>query len=211
MKKSYDHFSKVDMTDWRWPSFSPREIACKGTGRLVVDSEALDKLQALRDRLGKPLILTSAYRSPEHNKRVGGAKNSMHMQGIAFDVMMTNHDPYVFESAARAVGFKGFGFYQKSGFIHVDTGSERSWGKRWPMVASATDWPVETARQPETIAEDKQAQAVVGAGVAGGLAAAVEHAPLAGSILGSLAPTAQLIAVVVAAALLGYVLWKRSR
>jgi hypothetical protein len=52
---------------------------------------------------------------------------------------------------------------------------------------------------------------VVGAGVAGGLAAAVEHAPLAGSILGSLAPTAQLVAVCVAAALLGYVLWKRSR
>lgn len=211
MKKSYEHFSKVPAKDWRWPSFSPREIACKGTGKLIVDDQALDKLQALRDRLGKPLILTSAYRSPEHNKRVGGAKNSRHMQGDAFDVMMTNHDPYVFESAARAVGFSGFGFYRKSGFIHVDTGPERSWGKRWPMVASATDWPVETVRQPETIAEDKQAQAVVGAGVAGGLAAAVEHAPLAGSILGSLAPTAQLVAVCVAAALLGYVLWKRSR
>ena len=95
--------------------------------------------------------------------------------------------------------------------MHVDTGPERSWGKRWPMIASANDWPVEAARQPETIAEDKQAQAVVGAGVAGGLAAAVEHAPLAGSILGSLAPTAQLVAVCAAAALLGYVLWKRAR
>jgi zinc D-Ala-D-Ala carboxypeptidase len=209
MKKSYDHFSKVDPKDWRWPSFSPREIACKGTGRLVVDDQALDKLQALRDRLGKPLILTSAYRSPEHNKRVGGAKNSRHMQGDAFDVMMTNHDPHEFEIVARAAGFTGFGYYPKSGFMHVDTGPSRSWGKPFPVTK--TDWPVETARQPETLAEDKQAQAVVGAGVAGGLAAAVEHAPLAGSILGSLAPTAQLVAVVVAAALLSYVLWKRSR
>jgi zinc D-Ala-D-Ala carboxypeptidase len=209
MKKSYDHFSKVDMKDWRWPSFSPREIACKGTGRLVVDDRALDKLQALRDRLGKPLILTSAYRSPEHNKRVGGAKNSRHMQGDAFDVRMENHDPQSFEAAARAVGFTGFGYYPKSGFMHVDSGPARSWGNPFPITE--TSWPVETARQPETIAEDKQAQAVVGAGVAGGLAAAVEHAPLAGSILGSLAPTAQLVAVCVAAALLGYVLWKRSR
>jgi zinc D-Ala-D-Ala carboxypeptidase len=209
MKKSYDHFSKVDPRDWRWPSFSPREIACKGTGELVIDDQALDKLQALRDRLGKPLILTSAYRSPEHNKRVGGAKNSRHMQGDAFDVMMTNHDPQSFEAAARAVGFTGFGYYPKSGFMHVDTGPARSWGR--PFPATKTDWPVETARQPETLAEDKQAQAVVGAGVAGGLAAAVEHAPLAGSILGNLAPTAQLVAVCVAAALLGYVLWKRSR
>lgn len=209
MKKSYDHFSKVPAKDWRWPLFSPREIACKGTGRLVVDDQALDKLQALRDRLGKPLILTSAYRSPSHNKRVGGAKNSRHMQGDAFDVMMTNHDPQSFEAAARAVGFTGFGYYPKSGFMHVDTGQPRSWGK--PFPSTETSWPVETARQPETIAEDKQAQAVVGAGVAGGLAAAVEHAPLAGSILGNLAPTAQLVAVVVAAALLGYVLWQRSR
>jgi len=210
MKKSYAHFSEVNAKDWRWPSFSPREIACKGTGKLVIDDEALDKLQKLRDALGKPLVLTSAYRSPSHNKNVGGAKNSRHMQGDAFDVMMTNHDPYAFESAARNVGFSGFGFYQKSGFMHIDTGPERSWGKRWSMIASATDWPVEAARQPETIVEDKQAQAVAGAGVAGAVAVAAEHLPLVDSVLGRLSPTAQLVAVVVAALLLGYVLWKRS-
>lgn len=32
--------------------------------RLLVDAPAIDKLQALRDRLGKPLIVHSAYRSP---------------------------------------------------------------------------------------------------------------------------------------------------
>lgn len=213
MKRRYTHFSQVDMKDWRWPSFSPREIACKGTGELVVDDQALDKLQSLRDNLGKPLILTSAYRSAAHNRRVGGAKNSKHMYGIAFDVRMDNHDPHEFEAAARAVGFTGFGYYPKSGFMHVDTGPARSWGKPWPRGFDRTEtkWPVEVARQPETITEDRQAQAVAGAGLAGGIAAAVEHAPLAGSVLGSLAPTAQLVAVVVAAVLLGYVLWKRSR
>jgi hypothetical protein len=78
------------------------------------------------------------------------------------------------------------------------------------MIASATDWPVEAARQPETIAEDKQAQATAGAGLAGAVAVAAEHLPVASGLLGSLAPTAQLVAVVVAALLLGYVLWKRS-
>jgi zinc D-Ala-D-Ala carboxypeptidase len=204
------HFSKFG-DGWVWKDFSPRELACKGTGLLLLDTDAMNKLQALRTRLGKPLIITSAYRSPQHNKAVGGAKNSLHMKGIAFDVRMDNHDPYEFEKAARAVGFTGFGFYRKSGFMHIDTGPERSWGKRWPMVASANDWPVEAARQPETITEDKQAQAVAGAGLAGGLAYAVEHAPLAGSILGNLAPTAQLVTVAVAAVLLGYVLWKRTR
>jgi hypothetical protein len=37
---------------WRWPNFSPAEIACRGTGQLKLHPEALDKLQALRDRLG---------------------------------------------------------------------------------------------------------------------------------------------------------------
>ena len=34
--------------------------------------------------------------------------------------------------AARAVGFKGFGFYPRSGFIHMDLGQARSWGERFP-------------------------------------------------------------------------------
>jgi hypothetical protein len=209
MKKRYAHFKDFPAHEWRWPSFSPREIACKGTGELMVDDQALDKLQALRTALGKPLVLTSAYRSLSHNKRVGGAKNSRHMQGDAFDVRMDNHDPHEFEAAARKIGFTGFGYYPKSGFMHIDTGAARSWGTPWPKTA--TSWPVEPPRQPEKLSEDKQAQAVAGAGVAGAVAAAVEHAPLAGSLLGSLAPTAQLVAVCVAAALICYVLWKRSR
>ena len=209
MKKQYAHFSQVPSDEWRWKSFSPQEIASKGEGALLIDTDALDRLQRLRDRLGKPLILTSAYRSPAHNKRVGGAKNSLHMQGVAFDVRMENHDPHEFEAAARAEGFTGFGYYQKSGFMHIDTGPARSWGKPWPKTA--TNWPVETPRQPETLKEDKETQAAAGAGAAGAVAVAIDALPAASGILGSLAPTAQLVAVCVAAAFIGYLLWKRTR
>lgn len=201
----YAHFSEVNLKNWRWESFSPREIACKGTGKLLVNEEALDRLQDLRNVLGKPLILTSAYRSPEHNKRVGGAKRSKHMEGIAFDVRMDNHDPQTFEAAARAVGFTGFGYYPKSGFMHIDTAEARSWGKPWPVTA--TYWPTEPPRQPEKLSEDKEAQAAAGAGLAGAAAVAVDYLP----ILGQLAPTAQLVAVVVAAAFIGYLLWERTK
>jgi uncharacterized protein YcbK (DUF882 family) len=56
---------------------------------------ALDRLQALRDDLAKPFNVCSVYRSPEHNRAVRGAKRSKHMEGIASDIVMSNHDPVV--------------------------------------------------------------------------------------------------------------------
>ena len=87
------HWRDVPKNAWRWPNFSPAEIACRGTGKLLINEPALDKLQALRERLGKPLIVRSAYRSPEHNRAVGGATRSKHLHGAAFDIAMANHDP----------------------------------------------------------------------------------------------------------------------
>ena len=66
----YDHWRDVPESAWRWPNFSPAEIDCRGTGKLLINEPALDKLQTLRDRLGRPLIVRSAYRSPEHNRTV---------------------------------------------------------------------------------------------------------------------------------------------
>jgi len=119
-KTLYNHWRDVPENAWRWPSFSPAEIACRGTGKLMVDERAMDMLQALRTNLGKPMILNSAYRSPEHNRSVGGATRSKHMDGIAFDCRMDNHDPQVYMAAAREVGFKGIGEYARRGFCHVD-------------------------------------------------------------------------------------------
>lgn len=113
--------------EWRWPSFSPQEMASKREGELLIDPASMDKLQALRNTLGKPFLITSAYRSEAHNKAVGGAKKSQHRLGKAFDVRMENHDPGKFEIAARAAGFTGFGHYPKSGFMHIDTGPARRW------------------------------------------------------------------------------------
>ncbi len=127
----YTHFRDVPEADWHWPSFSPAEIACRGSGAIKIDTDAMDKLQRLRNHLGKPLIVFSAYRSPAHNRAIGGAPASKHMQGIAFDIAMANHDPAAFEAAARAAGFRGFGFYPRSGFMHIDLGPAREWGERF--------------------------------------------------------------------------------
>ena len=148
---SHRHWRDVPEGTWRWPNFSPAEIACRGTGKLLINEPALDKLQALRDRLGKPLIVRSAYRSPEHNRAVGGATRSKHLDGAAFDIAMANHDPVAFEAAAREVGFLGFGFYPRSGFIRVDLGPARQWGERFPIRATA--FAAETPPAREVLAE----------------------------------------------------------
>ena len=172
--RTFRHYSEVPERIWRWKNFSPAEIACRGTGQLKLVPEALDKLQALRDRLGKPLIVRSAYRSPEHNRAVGGAKASKHMDGIAFDIAMANNDPVAFEVAAREVGFLGFGYYPRSGFMHIDLGPARQWGEAFAMRASAFAVEVPPAR--EVLSESRTLRGTGTAGVTTLGAAGVEVA-----------------------------------
>ena len=129
----YASWEMVPPSEWIWPHFTPRELACKGTGRLRIQRSAIGALQALRRDLNRPLVILSAYRSPEHNRRGGGAPNSRHMEGDAFDVVMSGHDPVEFEAAARRFGFRGFGYYPRSSppFMHIDMGAARVWGERF--------------------------------------------------------------------------------
>src|SRR5690625_2633713 len=161
---TFNHWRDVPTARWRWKNFSPAEIACRGSGSLRIHEEALDKLQALRDRLGKPLIVRSAYRSPEHNRAVGGATRSKHMDGAAFDIAMANHDPVAFEAAAREVGFLGFGYFPRSGFIHVDLGPARQWGERFP--ARPLPFAAETPPAREVLAQSRTMKGGGAAGVA---------------------------------------------
>lgn len=168
------HYSDVHLKTWRWPNFSPAEIACRGTGKLLVNAPALDKLQALRDLLGKPLIVRSAYRSPEHNSAVGGARRSKHLEGAAFDISMANHDPVAFEAAAREVGFKGFGYYPRSRFMHIDLGPARTWGEKFPSQTAPFAFDIPPAR--ERLSESRTLRGAGTAGVATMGAAGIEVA-----------------------------------
>lgn len=172
--RTFRHFRDVPDGLWRWHNFSPAEIACRGTGQLKLHPEALDKLQALRDRIGKPLIIRSAYRSLEHNRAVGGAPASKHMGGTAFDVAMSNHNTVAFEAAAREVGFLGFGYYPRSGFMHIDLGPARTWGERFPVRATA--FAPEAPHVREVLTESRTMKGAGAAGVATVGAAGVEVA-----------------------------------
>ena len=51
---------------------------------------AMEILQPLRDYLGKPVVISSGYRSSEVNKAVGGVKGSQHLKGEAADIHIDN-------------------------------------------------------------------------------------------------------------------------
>lgn len=125
----YEHYNQVPKASWRWRYFKPQEIASKGDGSILIDEDALDRLEHARQIARFPFVILSAYRDPIHNAKVGGAPLSMHKQGKAFDIRIAGIDKWQLLTACQRTGFTGFGFY--STFLHVDTGKPRTWGKIW--------------------------------------------------------------------------------
>lgn len=122
----YPHWSRVPKRVWNWANFTPKEIACRHCGEVLIHSESMDLLQRIRTRFGHPLSLSSAYRCPIHNAMVGGAPLSMHKFGRAFDIMLKTYPKSTLINAALAEGVGGIGKNYRT-FVHVDTGRRREW------------------------------------------------------------------------------------
>ena len=52
-----------------------------------------NQLQVLRNHIGKAIKINSGYRSPSHNKAIGGVKNSQHVLGKASDIVVKGIKP----------------------------------------------------------------------------------------------------------------------
>ena len=53
---------------------------------MFVDSSLAALLQKIRDHFGRPVVITSGYRTAAHNRSVGGASYSQHLYGRAADI-----------------------------------------------------------------------------------------------------------------------------
>jgi len=100
-----------------------------------MDSGLLDLLNTLHQKMGskQAFQIISGYRSPKTNaalsqKTNGVAKKSLHMQGKAIDIRLPGCQLSDLRKAAISCQTGGVGYYQKSDFIHIDTGRVRRWG-----------------------------------------------------------------------------------
>ena len=67
--------------------FQPSETKCKcGCGQDILHA-LRDALDDLREAVGFPLEVASGFRCPKRNARVGGARDSMHLRGLAADLV----------------------------------------------------------------------------------------------------------------------------
>jgi len=91
-----------------------------------------EQLQELRDIVCVPIEVTSGYRSPEHNKEVGGVFNSQHLYGKASDIHVENYKPReIYNLLNKMMNNEeiiqgGLGLYDT--FVHYDI---RGYKARW--------------------------------------------------------------------------------
>ena len=80
----------------------------------------LKKLEKLREYLKKPVFITSGYRCPAYNQKVGGVKTSYHLLGMAADIQVREIPLMSLWDAAEEIYFRGIGFYSEKNFLHLD-------------------------------------------------------------------------------------------
>lgn len=113
-------------------NFQYKEFDCHGKGccsTTIIDEKLVEYVQRIRDHFGKPVTITSPYRCEVHNRRVGGATKSYHMQGKAADIVVQGVPSREVAKYAESIGILGIGLYETSAdgyFTHIDTRTTKS-------------------------------------------------------------------------------------
>lgn len=113
--------------------FKEHEFKCKcGICDLdvVMNRQLLVALDSMRKRFGKPIIVNSGIRCPDHNEREGGVPSSSHLKGKAADVKVDNdRDRFQLIKFALEYGVPRIGVGY--GYLHLDVDREKNYPRIW--------------------------------------------------------------------------------
>jgi zinc D-Ala-D-Ala carboxypeptidase len=104
--------------------FSEKELnckcdLCKSEVTHKMDTQVLVNIESMRVKLGRPLIITSAYRCENHPVESKKSKPGQHALGKAVDFKVSN-GAEAFEVIKEALLHQCTGFAYGNGFVHVD-------------------------------------------------------------------------------------------
>lgn len=110
-------------------NFNMSEFESKDNKKMPLDVsyniiKLSQQLQYLRDYTDRPIKINSAYRSKEHNKKIGGVKSSQHVLGKAADIVVKGLEPKLVYEIIEDLIDKGdmlqggLGLYDT--FVHYD-------------------------------------------------------------------------------------------
>jgi len=110
-----------------------QQLECPCCHQVKISVKLVNILDKIRELI--PVIVTSGYRCSNHNKEVGGAINSFHIQGLALDlhpIMITNSNATVinlFNFACGMPDLRGIGLYIHHVHIDLRQGKRAYWVK----------------------------------------------------------------------------------
>ena len=143
-------------SEWSNPAWDPYPEEWKAT----ILHPMQEQMDPVRGRWNAPMVVTpnGGYRSDDHNRAVGGATNSEHVQGHAGDFLIPRRDGRKLGRVRRALrvlkfrrlvlrmhkagylqDLSGIGAYPWKGFVHLDffgpmrrnLTPRRWWGQAW--------------------------------------------------------------------------------
>lgn len=105
--------------------FAQKDFRCD---KVIVDTELIDVLEDIRAHFNKPVIVTSGYRTPEYNAKIGGAKNSQHTKGTAADIKVSGIPAREVQKYLKHKYPDKYGIGSYSAFTHIDVRAKKA---RW--------------------------------------------------------------------------------
>ena len=97
--------------------FAQKDYLCD---KILIDTELVKVLEDVRTYFNKPVIITSGYRTPEYNEKIGGVKNSQHTKGTAADIKVKMVQANEVQNYLNRKYPDKYGIGRYKSFTHID-------------------------------------------------------------------------------------------